>query len=551
MILPDVEINLGTPKGRIVATYDYVSADGEVLYQVVRFAPKDFRQRRPVGSGWSWSVKGVPRVLYRLPEVRAAIAAGRTVYVCEGEKDADAAAALGLAATCNSGGADNGSGSKWLQEFGDALSGADVIVIPDRDAAGEKHAARVVSTLGKARRVRVAEPTTGKDLSDWIAAGATAADIEAAAVEVAREKPEPRPRIALESFASIDPSPPAGQWLIRDLLPTEGLAVVYGPPKNYKSFVVLDLALSVAAGRDWAGKRVKQGPVVYIAAEGAAGLRNRIRAYKQRGDLPADLPFHLIAARPNLGTETGDGAEFVAAIRAALGDAAPVAVIIDTLARSLGGGEENGAGMMAFADNAEDMAAEFGALALAIHHEGKNGDNGMRGHSSLPGAMVAGWRVKKTSALRCSITVEAAKDGEDGFGIDARLAVVDLGAAPDTDEPVKTLIVEAVEIARREEDPAEKTGRRADITPSHRALMRAFSVALERHGIDIRPMGPSSSFVRAVERDAVRAAYFEIRGDEIDAESLRKDFSRVLGAAIKREALFVRQRGEEAHLWVV
>ena len=422
--------------------------------------------------------------------------------------------------------------SLWREKWAYAVAQWDTKV---REEADKPHPKPRGSEIGEPISLPRHDPETGEIIDDD---------------EFAAAKPA-KPRIVLESFASIDPNPPPGQWLVRDLLPTEGLAVIYGPPKNYKSFVALDLALSIAAGRQWAGKRVKPGPVVYIAAEGANGLRNRIRAYKQRGDMPADLPFYLIAARPNLGSETSDGPEFVAAITAVVpADTPPVAIFIDTVARSLGDGEENGAGMMAFINNAEDLAATFHALGVAIHHEGKNGDNGMRGHSSLPGAMVAGWRVKKTDTLQCTITVEAAKDGEDGFGIEARLAVVDLGMAPDTLEPVKTLMVESVSIASQDDLPMTSVKASPSITPAQRALMRAVSIAMERHGIELRPMGPNSTLVRAVERDNLRAAYFEVRGDELDAESLRKDFSRVLAGAIKREALYSRQRGQEVHVWV-
>jgi len=97
------------PGSKIVAQYDYTDEAGELLYQVVRYDPKDFRQRKPDGAGgWVWNLKGIKPVLYRLPEVLKAVREGRTVYICEGEKDVDALRALGLTATTNSGGAE-----KW------------------------------------------------------------------------------------------------------------------------------------------------------------------------------------------------------------------------------------------------------------------------------------------------------------------------------------------------------------------------------------------------------------------------------------------------------
>ena len=89
----------------IEATYDYRDEAGRLTYQVVRYPPKDFRQRRPDGSGgWVWNMKkNTPRLLFRLPELIEAIATGQTIYVTEGEKDALDIVAAGGVATCNSG----------------------------------------------------------------------------------------------------------------------------------------------------------------------------------------------------------------------------------------------------------------------------------------------------------------------------------------------------------------------------------------------------------------------------------------------------------------
>ena len=117
--------------GIIVATYDYTDETGTLLFQVVRFEPKTFRQRKPdkeKPDGWSWNVKGVRQVPYRLPELIEQIALGRTVFIVEGEKDADNLAKLGVPATTNAGGA-----GKWHDELNEYFRGADVVIIPDND----------------------------------------------------------------------------------------------------------------------------------------------------------------------------------------------------------------------------------------------------------------------------------------------------------------------------------------------------------------------------------------------------------------------------------
>jgi hypothetical protein len=434
VILPDVEINLGTPKGRIVATYDYVSADGEVLYQVVRFAPKDFRQRRPVGAGWSWSVKGVPRVLYRLPEVRAAIAAAHTVYVCEGEKDADAAAALGLAATCNSGGADNGSGSKWLQEFGDALAHADIVVIPDNDTAGEKHAARVVATLGKARRVRVAEPATGKDLADWIAAGATVADIEAAAVEVPRETPQAPEGFTFHDVSTLVSNIQPIQWLVRDYLERDSLAVIYGAPGGGKSFLSVDIAASVATGRPWQGHKVTRGRVFYIAGEGHNGLARRFRAWELANDTPIPPGVLYKSGGAMAAMDAGNVEEVVGIIVSICGDTAPALVVIDTVARNYGPGDENStADMSKFISNLDTaIRRRFACCVLMVHHTGHEAGRA-RGSSALKAAIDAEHEITKDEAGTIKLKNVKMKEAELGPDMLFKLRGVEIPGLLDED----------------------------------------------------------------------------------------------------------------------
>lgn len=155
-------------KPQIVTTYPYVDEAGKLLYQVLRYEPKAFKQRKPDGAGgWSWRLGDVRRVPYQLPAVLAAVKAGTPVHVCEGEKDAHAVEAAGGVATCNAGGA-----GKWRPEYGDHLRGAHVVVVADRDAPGRAHARAVYDDLaGRAANVTVVEPAVGKDAYDHLAGG--------------------------------------------------------------------------------------------------------------------------------------------------------------------------------------------------------------------------------------------------------------------------------------------------------------------------------------------------------------------------------------------
>jgi 5S rRNA maturation endonuclease (ribonuclease M5) len=163
--LRDLFVDNGTNEPAV--TYDYVDESGTLLFQVCRFIPKAFKQRRPDGTGWAWKLDGVRRVLYRLPQLRAAVAAGKRVFVVEGEKDVHALEALGKVATTNPSGA-----GKWRPEYSEMLKGADVVIVADKDDPGRTHARDVAKALrGSAAKVVVVEPAVGKDVSDHVAAG--------------------------------------------------------------------------------------------------------------------------------------------------------------------------------------------------------------------------------------------------------------------------------------------------------------------------------------------------------------------------------------------
>lgn len=161
------------PSGRaIVMTYDYEDAKGQLLFQVVRYEPKDFRQRRPDGKGgWLWNLKGLRRVPYRLPKLRASDPA-EPVFIVEGEKDADRLDQINLTATCNPGGA-----GKWRETYNKHLRDRHVVILPDNDHAGRKHADQVARSLdGVAASVRIValpDMPDKSDVSDWLSNGGT------------------------------------------------------------------------------------------------------------------------------------------------------------------------------------------------------------------------------------------------------------------------------------------------------------------------------------------------------------------------------------------
>jgi 5S rRNA maturation endonuclease (ribonuclease M5) len=161
------------PTRRVTATYDYRDENGNLIYQVQRWAPKEFRQRRPDGKdGWINNIDGVVRLPYRLPRMLAS--AEKPVFIVEGEKDADRLTQAGLVATTNSGGASaSRSWSSMAQWFKDRR----VVILPDNDEAGRRHASAIAEALRDiAKSIKIVRlpnlPAKG-DVSDWLEAGRT------------------------------------------------------------------------------------------------------------------------------------------------------------------------------------------------------------------------------------------------------------------------------------------------------------------------------------------------------------------------------------------
>lgn len=274
-----------------VAAYDYKDENGNLLFQVVRYEPKDFRQRRPDGHNkWIWSIKDVRQVPYRLPELLTAN--DRTIHIVEGEKDVESLRRLGLVATCNAGGA-----GSWRAEFSQYFRGADVVILPDNDEAGEKHAKKVASALASvASAIRIARlpglPPKG-DVTDWIRKGGTAAELET----LCREQRPGDPRAERAAQLNLISAHMLVQTQFRepvfavpDLVP-EGLGLLAGKPKTGKSWLALDLCVAIAAGSHALGTvKCHEGDVLYLALEDTQRrLSGRIKAVLQSAPAPARL----------------------------------------------------------------------------------------------------------------------------------------------------------------------------------------------------------------------------------------------------------------------
>jgi RecA-family ATPase len=227
-------------------------------------------------------------------------------------------------------------------------------------------------------------------------------------------------------------------YLVKNLVPNGGLVVVWGPPKCGKSFWTFDLVMHVARGIPYRGRRVQQRIVVYVALEGDKGFRRRIEAYKRHHGL-SDAPFYLITDPIDL---VRDDKTLIDNIKQQT-PATPVAVVIDTLNRSMSGSESSDEDMAAYIKAADAVRAAFGCTVIIVHHCGVDGSR-PRGHTSLTGAADAQIAVSRDDPTNeVVVTLEWLKDGAEGDVITSRLELIELGLDEDGEQTTSCVIVAA------------------------------------------------------------------------------------------------------------
>lgn len=257
-------------------------------------------------------------------------------------------------------------------------------------------------------------------------------------VAYAVREPEDEPHRAPERFALHTVGEllarPYSTWVVREIIPSTGLAVVYGGPGSGKTFLMLDMTMAIARGVKWRGRRTKQGVVVYIAGEGA--LRSRVTAYLKHNELSEHelRNFYALESTVNLLDPNADVLDLMDAIRAKVGERPIRMIVVDTLARSMPGGNENASeDMGAVIGSAGTLAAAFSCILAFVHHSGKDDTKGSRGHSSLKGACDVEISVKRDGDVR-EAYAEKVRDGADQSSLlTFRLESVDLGAVSEHD----------------------------------------------------------------------------------------------------------------------
>jgi len=279
-------------------------------------------------------------------------------------------------------------------------------------------------------------------------------EVKAAKAEQHREpgSPPSTMRFPLRSAADLANAPPM-KWLVRGMLPLEGLAALFGPSGSGKSFLMLDIAAAVSGGdSEWFGRRVAQCPVIYCALEGEAGMGKRVKAWAKHHEKPLPDGLRFMTAPFDLLDGAGV-AELARSIESAGG--AGGMVVLDTLNRAAPGADENSSvdmgNIIAAAKRLQNL---LGGLVLVVHHTGKDATKGLRGHSSLHAALDGAIEVNATDSRREWIVAKS-KDDETGAAHPFKLLVVDLGNDDCGDSITSCVVVpdESVQAVKRTKLP--------------------------------------------------------------------------------------------------
>ena len=234
---------------------------------------------------------------------------------------------------------------------------------------------------------------------------------------------------------------PAADWMIKGVIPCADLGVIYGASTSGKSFAAFDMAAAIGRGVDWRGRRVKQGRVIIIAAEGGGGYPKRIAAYCQHHMIDAaDLNIGIITAAPSF-LETAEIEQVVASI---VGAGGADLLIVDTFAQVTPGANENAGEDMGLAlSHARGLREATGAMCLLIHHAGKDASKGARGWSGIKAACDVEIEISRDEESNArEMRLSKAKDGEDGLRWGFKLDVVTLGLDADGDAITSCVVLE-------------------------------------------------------------------------------------------------------------
>lgn len=283
---------------------------------------------------------------------------------------------------------------------------------------------------------------------------------------------ESRPVFKLVPATELTAKPTSIRYLIDGYVPERSLVEIFGPPGHGKSFVAMDMAFCVATGTEWHGHKTQQGPVVYIAGEGFSGIGQRIRALTIKHGIPAQNLY--VSTQPASLTDEENAAWVAEAVR----QYQPVLIVIDTLSRNFGGGDENSTrDMNAFVSNL-DIHIKGNATILIVHHTGLVEKNRARGSSVLNGAMDCEYSVVKDDRLITFANTKM-KEAEPPHGLTFEMMAQDLGWTDEAGEPLKSIVLKKTDWM-----PTETKDSKQRLSARDDAILTSLNEAIAAHGVE-------------------------------------------------------------------
>lgn len=372
-------------KKGILAVYNYRDADGNLSFQVVRYKPKDFRQRRPDGNGgWIYNLEGIEPILYCLPELTKG---NDPVFLVEGEKDADRLASMDFTVTTNPMGA-----GKWRPVFNQFLRNREVVLLPDNDPPGKSHAQKISEQLrGIAKSIKIVELPglgEGEDVSDFLNRGGSKEDLlkmVKSTPDVSEEYDKGIPLISSVELATIYKQDSI-DWLVFQLIPIGSVASISSPPSTYKTWLSLILGKAVGDGTPFLGRLTQRQEVIYIDRENPRSvLSHRLNLV---GTSPG-LRFYPLWAVPEPPLIWAEVYKSLA-VQGRL-------LIFDSL-RHFHTADENSSQEMAKIMTIFRGLATQGATVLILHHMGK-GQSEYRGSSEILAGVDVAFTLRKDNTI--------------------------------------------------------------------------------------------------------------------------------------------------------
>jgi hypothetical protein len=325
-----------------------------------------------------------------------------------------------------------------------------------------------------------------------------------------------RPPLRLLSLEGLEREPPTS-WQIANLLEQNSIAVLYGLTKTYKSFLALSAGLSIANGLPFAGRAVQQGAVAYIAAEGSTtGYRKRWSAWNRQYGGSAQAPFRVLPSALNV-SDPASVTEFIELLHEAedsIGERFRL-VIIDTIARCFGAGEENRAtDVKLYLDGCTRIRDALAATVLNLAHPGKDVEKGIRGNSALPSNVDAMFYVSRPPATTgvVRLDVEKQKDSEEGDPLWFEMQRTELGNNETSLVAIATTAPEA---------SVDGTGPGVNLTPSRLAVLEIYREA----GAD--GLSPHDAIVKAAARGVLKTTFHNVRNFLLKAHLIEETGDRV------------------------